>query len=286
MPSIPHETPMELIGQHPSLALDLVRAVTGLELSIGASAELTSADASETAPAQHLADGVVLAKDEHGKKVLAVIIEAQGRNAFTKKYSWPAYLCSIRSRHKCDALLLVICWNPGEVAGCKRTIRTGHPGFDLSPVVVHAGNALDGNDAEPGPYLVLFAGYIGAIDLDTDGGQRMVLEAARQVPDTDRKTCITLMLAVASEAARHAMEAKMATPAYRNDFIESFEAKGRAEGRAETLGAAIMKALAARGIRVDKMRAEQVQSCADLNQLNEWFDKALTAETADDVFGS
>jgi len=96
----------------------------------------------------------------------------------------------------------------------------------------------------------------------------MVLEAARQVPDTDRKTCITLMLAVASEAARHAMEAKMATPAYRNDFIESFEAKGRAEGRAETLGAAIMKALAARRIRVDKMRAEQVQSCADLNQLN------------------
>jgi hypothetical protein len=82
------------------------------------------------------------------------------------------------------------------------------------------------------------------------------------------------------------MEAKMATPAYRNDFIESFEAKGRAEGRAETLGAAIMKALAARRIRVDKMRAEQVQSCADLNQLNEWFDKALTAETADDVFGS
>jgi hypothetical protein len=86
------------------------------------------------------------------------------------------------------------------------------------------------------------------------------------------------------------MEAKMATPAYRNDFVESFEAKGRAEGkaegRAETLGAAIMKALAARGIRVDKMRVEQIRSCADLNQLNEWFDMALTAETADDVFGS
>ncbi len=82
----------------------------------------------------------------------------------------------------------------------------------------------------------------------------------------------------------------MATPAYRNDFIESFvakgEAKGRAEGRAETLGVAIMKALATRGIRVDKMRAEEIRSCADLNQLNAWFDKALTAETADDVFGS
>ena len=107
MPSIPHETPMALIGQHPSLALDLVRAVTGLKLGEVASAELTSADVSETASAQRLADGVVLAKDEHGRNVFAVIIEAQGRNAFTKKYSWPAYLCSIRSRNKCDALLLV-----------------------------------------------------------------------------------------------------------------------------------------------------------------------------------
>ena len=93
--------------QHPSLALDLVRAVTGLKLGEVASAELTSADVSETASAQRLADGVVLAKDEHGRNVFAVIIEAQGRNAFTKKYSWPAYLCSIRSRNKCDALLLV-----------------------------------------------------------------------------------------------------------------------------------------------------------------------------------
>ena len=78
----------------------------------------------------------------------------------------------------------------------------------------------------------------------------------------------------------------MATPAYRNDFIESFEAKGRAEGRAETLGAAIMKALAAHEITVDMKRTEQIRSCADLDQLNAWFESALTAKTADDVFGS
>jgi hypothetical protein len=295
MPSIVHEAPMELIRQHPPLVLDLLRAVSGLELGGDVRVDLVSADASHMI-AQYLADGVALVKDEYDKPVLAIIIEVQGRDADTKKYSWPVYLCSIRSKLNCDAILLVICWNPGEVAGCRQTIRTGHPGFDLSPIVAHPGNALDGDGegGEPGPYLVLFAGYIGAIDLDTDDGQRMILEAARQVPDTNRDTCVTLILAVASEAARRAMEAKMATPAYRSDFIESFKAEGRAEGktegraegRAEELVSAIMKTLAARGIQVDKKRTEQVQSCTDLDQLNAWFDAALTAKTADDVFGS
>jgi hypothetical protein len=148
-------------------------------------------------------------------------------------------------------------------------------------VVAHPGNTL-GDDGQPGPYLVLFAGCIGAIDLDSDDGQHLVLAAARQVPDTDRDTCMTLILAVASEAARHAMEAKMATPAYRNDFIESF----KDEGRAEILASVIMKTLAARGIWVDEQRTEQVRSCGDLDQLNTWFESALTAETGDDVFGS
>ena len=302
MPSIVHETPMELIRQYPPLVLDLLRAVSDLKLGCGVRVRLVPADASVVVPAQYLADGVVLAEDEHGNPLLAIIIEPQGRDAVTKEYSWPVYVCSIRKQHKCDALLLVICWNPGEVEACRQTIRTGHPGFDLSPVVAHPGNTLDGGASDPGPYLVLFAGYIGAIDLDSDDGQRVVLEAARQVPDTHRDTCITLILAVASEAARRAMEAKMATPAYRSDFIESFKAEGKAEGRAEgkaegraegkaegraeTLVSVIMKTLEARGIRVDSKRAEQVRACADLNQLSEWFDSALTADTADDVFGS
>jgi hypothetical protein len=263
MPSIVHETPMELIRQYPPLVLDLVRAVSDLKLGGGTRVRLVPADASVVVPAQYLADGVALAEDEYGNPLLAVIIEPQGRDANTKEYSWPVYVCSIRKQQKCDVLLLVVCWNPDEVEECRQTIRTGHPGFDLRPIVAHPGNTLSSDSGERGPYLILFAGYIGAIDLDSDDGQRLVLEAAR-----------------------HAMEAKMATPAYRSDFIDSFKAEGRAEGKAESLALAIMKTLAVRGILVDEKRTEQVQSCADLDQLNTWFESALTAETADDIFDS
>jgi hypothetical protein len=297
MPSIVHETPMELIRQYPALVMDLVQTVSGLKLEGRVRTRLVATDASVVVPAQFLADGAVLAEDENGNPLLVIIIEPQGRDAHTKEYSWPVYLCSIRKQQKCDAVLLVICWDRDEVEECRRTIQTGHPGFDLTPIVAHPDNTLGDGAGEPGPYLLLFASYIGAIDLDTEDGQRIVLEAARQVPGTSRDTCVTLILAVASEAARRALEAKMATPAYRSDFIESFKAEGRAEGKAEgraegkaegqveVLVAAVIKALAARGIQLDKSRTEQVQSCTDRDRLNAWFESALTATTADDVFG-
>jgi hypothetical protein len=304
MPSIVHEAPMELIRQHVELVRDLVHAVCDLSLDDAVTFELASTDASKAMGAQYLADGVVVAKDKNDEPLLAVIIEVQGRDAHAKRFSWPVYLCQVRGQHKCDALLLVICWNPDEVEKCRQTIRTGHPGFDLTPVVIHPGSSFGGCTGESGSYLVLFAGCIGAIDLDTEDGQDLVLEAARQLPDASRRTCITLILAVASEAARHAMEAKMATPAYRNEFIESFVAQGKAEGIAEgkaegiaegkaegiaegeakALASSITKLLARRHIHVDEKRVEQIRSCSDVNQLDAWFNAAVTARTADEVF--
>lgn len=281
MPSIAHETPMELIRQYPPLILELLRSVSDLKLDTGIRVRLVSADASVVVPAQYLADGVALAEDENGNPLLAVVIESQGRDARTKEYSWPVYVCSVRSERKCDTLLLVICWNPDEVEECQQIIRTGHPGFDLAPVVAHPGNTLcrDGGVTETaGPYLILFAGYIGAIDLHSEAGQDMMLDAARQVPVGDRRSCIALIMTRASEAARHAMEAKMATPAYRSDYLTPYIA--------QTLVSAVLEVLKVRGIALTKDRAEQVEACTDVDRLQAWHHAAITAETSDDVFGS
>jgi hypothetical protein len=46
--------------------------------------------------------------------------------------------------------------------------------------------------------------------------------------------CLTT-LAVVSDAARHAMEALMATPAYKSEFVDSLIGQGLAQGKADTL---------------------------------------------------
>jgi hypothetical protein len=153
-----------------------------------------------------------------------------------------------------------------------------------------------------GPYWTLYQGYLHYIDMDTDDGQEQILQAARQIPVPDRASCITLMLAAASAAARRAMEAKMATVAYRSEFVESFidqgraqgqaqglaegQAQGLAEGQARGLAEAILEVLRVRGIEATAGQIARARTCTDLDQLHAWTRAAVTASTADEVFSS
>lgn len=286
MPSIDHETPIELIRHSPLLAVDVVRRFTGLAVEGAVDVELAPTDLSVVVPSQFLADSVAVIKNARGTPLLAVVIEPQGRSAITKQYSWPVYVCATRKAHQCDAVLMVVCWDKDEAGECGKTISTGHPGFELTPFVSAPGSPLRQGESvfEPlsGPYWTLYEGYMRYIDMDTDQGQEAILQAARQVPEPNRKSCITLMLAAASEAARRAMEAKMATVAYRNEFIESFVDQGVARGLAD----AILEVLRVRGIEVTVPDIERVSACSDLEQLHAWHRAAVTASTADEVFRS
>jgi len=48
----------------------------------------------------------------------------------------------------------------------------------------------------------------------------------------------------------------------------------------------ILRVLSARGLRVPAEIRERVLSCADLSQLEAWGDRAATATTLDEVFGT
>jgi hypothetical protein len=289
MPSVEHETPIELIRQDPLLVLDVVRMTTGLSLDGAATVELVPADVSNPVPAQYLTDGVAVIRAGDGAPLLAVVIEPQGRDQRTKEFSWPAYVCQVRKTCKCDTILIAICWDQDAAKAAGETICTGHPGFNLTPFVSAPGKvSYAGASHEPvsGPYWTLYLGYLQYVDMDTDQGQHQILQAAQQIPLEHRKSCITLMLAAASAAARKAMEAKMATVTYRNDFIESFVAEGRAEGAALGLADAIIEVLRVRGIEPTPDHVTQAHACTDMDQLHVWHRAAVTARTADEVFSS
>ena len=81
-----------------------------------------------------------------------MIIEPQLRDSETKRYSWPVYVTTARRVAKCPAaVLVVLCPDPAEAAKCRQLIRTGHPGFDLAPIVIDSGGP-PGRDGAGGPY--------------------------------------------------------------------------------------------------------------------------------------
>ena len=242
---------------------------------------------------------VVLSDQQTNKPVLAVVIEPQGRDRKTKKVSWPVYLTTAIKANKVPrAILVVICWDSREAALCRRVIPTGHPGFDLYPIVIDPRTFPSWEDASP--YLVILAGATKAIDLATPSGQDAVLTAIEQAgaSHADTAALSTIILGVADTAARGELEALMASPKFHSTFVDGLLQQGEERGIEKGLeqglerGALtskvedLIKVIKARGLDLTPAQLHLVTSCADLSQLATWFDQALDAKTTDEIFGT
>jgi hypothetical protein len=292
--SVTHEAPLELVKQHPALAVELLRAVTGLALPDAVDARLGPTSLNAVVPAEFRADAVVIVSDGSSKPLMVIVIEPQGRDDETKVFAWPSYLANVRSAVKCKAaVLIVVCPDPREAEKCREVIAMGHPGWDLWPVVIDPKHAPAADGASP--YLTLFLACLPALDMETEEGARRVLAAIRDTGASvaDRKALTAIILKRASDAARQILEDLMATTEWKSDYIESYVNVGIEQGREEglALGAIsaraddIIKALDVRRLRPTAQQRAQVSACTDLDQLNRWFELSLTAATAADVFG-
>jgi hypothetical protein len=283
MPSIPHEGPIDLVRQYPEIAVEFARSVAGISLPGAVSASLAPTDMSAVVPVQYLADMVVLIADAITKEpLLAVIIEPQLRDNRTKRFSWPVYVATARQVSKCaESVLIVLCPDPVEAAKCRQPIRTGHPGFDLVPIVIDS-SGPPGQDGSGIPYLTMFAASMGGIDLESELGARRLLDAMAkaEVSVSERLRMTTIILRLASDAARQILEAMMKTSEYEKTFVERIHDEGKAEGKAEN----VLQLLEARHLAPSPEQRSRVTSCTDLAQLDRWFGRALAAATVAEVF--
>ena len=62
--------------------------------------------------------------------------------------------------------------------------------------------------------------------------------------------------------------------------------QGLRQGAVKAKAEAVLKIIDAREIDVTPEQRDQVSSCSDIAQLDEWFDRALTAQTPADIFKS
>ena len=208
-----------------------------------------------------------------------------------------------RSRYKCAATLLVICYDKHTAAWARQPIETGHPDFVLRPVVIDASNTPDPADpalAEIAPELVVLAAHTGALDLD-DAQARDLVSATISSLDKDRAVLYaSLILNVASESARTALEDLMTTAGIKIypaavQFAENLErlreeakaqgrALGEAEGRALDEAEMLLLIVSKRGIAVDDETRDRILACTDTATIESWADRVLTGTTAAEIF--
>jgi hypothetical protein len=168
----------------------------------------------------------------------------------------------------------------------------GPPWLDLWPIVIDPLHAPDASGA--GPYLILFLACLPALDMESEAGARQVLAAIRDTgaSDANRKRLTAIIMNRASSAARRILEDMMSTTEWKDDFIESYVQigiergleRGLEQGAANAKAQDVLKVMDARGLKPSQAQRAKVTATVGIAQLDLWFDRALTADTAADVF--
>jgi hypothetical protein len=313
MPSVKHEAIVQLLHRNPRLAACLLDCM-GYPVPAGPVA-LADSNLPHPEPKELRSDVVVTVRSG-GRAVLAIVAEPQtsmpGRK---KRRAWLAYLAVAGIAHDCDAVLMPIAADPGIARRCALPFQPGHPGLKLVPLVSHAGNTPSPGTVgawRAGAELAVLGALNGALNLADARTRRLVLDQLAGASLEDRQVYTRIIYLTAGPAVRKALEADMAITDYRIEFFDrpleearaegeargraegeargraEGEARGRAEGeargRAEGEAWSLLRVLAARGFDVPDDTRDQVMSCTDTTQLNQWLDKAATARTLTEVF--
>jgi hypothetical protein len=291
MPSMAHESLVDLFKNRPALAAEILAEVLGVALPAYTEARIASADLTEIRPAEYRADAVVLLLQSESP-VRVIIVEVQLAIDPQKRISWPAYVTGSRAVHGCPATLLVVAPEPTVAGWCAEPIETGTPGFVLCPPVLHR-NAVpvvtDPEEAARRPELgVLSVLAHGA----TEQGATIaavVLPAIQGLDDERSRFYYDLVYNSLNEAARHALEAMMKGYEYQSDFAKRYVAEGLTQGRAEGLtegltkgraeeaARAVLTVLRVRGLGVSDAIRERILAQKDLERLERWLERAAVA---------
>jgi hypothetical protein len=140
MPGIEHEAVVELLHQNPQLAVVLLASASaGIRLPPGTTGITADSNLSARRPLAFTAENVIVFAGPAGKIVTVAEVQKDPPRPW-KLRDWPAYLAIAGREHECDAVLLVIALSTAAARASRTVIRTGHPGFDLTPIVVGPDN--------------------------------------------------------------------------------------------------------------------------------------------------
>ncbi|WP_307817666.1 hypothetical protein [Nocardia acididurans] len=231
---------------------------------VGARAE--SGDGTGTEPEECLGDTAVALIDESGTPVAGIVVEVQLHRDESRRWSWPTFVATLRSRLKCPAYLLVVSPKSDVAEWCSADITMGHPDWVLRPLVL-------------GPDTIPVADADSVLEIP----ERAVLPSIAHAEGPSAEHVLSTLFAGMSRVgeARAGMFYDVVYAALPVEARRELEIqKGKIQGRARS----VLIVLDARGIPVpDDIRA-RILRCGELGQLDDWLRQAVSAGDIEDLF--
>lgn len=303
MPKIEHEFLTELFQNDPGLAVEFAAPWLADDLPRYTRVTLQSNRVDKVDPPEMTADSVVLLRDPQRKRtvhgrptdaVAGIITEVQRCKDDDKRLTWPCYVTNLRYRIDAPVALLVLCPNRGMAGWSRNTIATGHPGFDLAPIVLGPDEVPVVDDPAAfaeSPELGVLSTLVHAEE--DEALVDVMMEGLDKIARHKAATYTGFAMVLLAEAPRHRLEEIMESALYgftspfTERYVEQGRSEGRAEGRAEAAEAAakvILKALSARGIAVTSAARDRIMNCTDPETLERWGDRAFTVSSVEELF--
>ncbi|MEU6411450.1 hypothetical protein [Microbispora sp. NPDC046933] len=289
MPGIDHEMPLELIRNRPETALELLRRVPGADIPPHAAARVETVDYTQT-PIEFRADSVVVLRNETGTALMAVIVEVQLRRDSGKRFSWPVYVTTLRSQHRCDTALLVICPNRSMARWCERAIRLG-PNGAITPLAIDPSRMpliTDPDQARACPELAVLSTVAHPDEADDEPVLEAMLAGLATLDQDRARVYLNYVISSLPAVTVKRLE-EMVTTIQDFDYLgkkyfSHWVAKGEAVGEIRGEIDAIFNVLDVRGLEVSDDTRERIRRCNDLNQLKTWVRRAVTVTSVDELF--
>ncbi|MEU0741049.1 hypothetical protein [Streptomyces sp. NPDC006134] len=292
-----HEASHRIFQDHPEVLAPIFE-VLGLPLPAKAAIEPVTPDATELKPVERRVDTVLRVEPSEGESFL-LAIEAQTRRAPDKGSSWAYYVAYLQAKFGLPVLLVTVCRNRSTAAWaagpfvCRVgpwTTQTTRP-FVLGPDSVP--KVTDEAVVARQPALATFSAIVHS---ESEGIAAILNVLARGMRSFDKPTAkywselleIGLEDTPAKETWRELEKMVVSYfPGRGTVFEEAYlegEAKGEAKGEARGKAEGVLRVLDVRGLAVtDDVRA-RISGCTDLDRLDDWLARAVTAERAEDLF--
>jgi len=271
MPSFDHEILVDLFRECGPLAPELLRRCAGIAVE-HARVKGESIDLSQVTPTEYRADDVEVLYGRDDEPILGVIVEVQLEENSDKLRTWPAYVAVLRAKLRCPAILLVITRDPAVARWARRPIELGHPGFQLTPLVVDYTDVPRITDLDTASQLPQLA-VLSILAHPEIEAAEIAIAAISQLPEDLRRLYYDVILRALPAELRRRLEGPMIKGyQYQSDFARKYHGQGLEEGREEGregLRAAIVALARAKLKTVSDDDLARVAAITDLRVLTE-----------------
>jgi hypothetical protein len=306
MVSSTHEAMHRIFQQDPGLFARAARVI-GAPFADTVTSSPLSTDLTENHPLERRVDTLLRINATRPDEYL-LAVEAQGKKDPDKPANWNYYLAYLYAKYRIPPVLVVVCHDRSTAAWAAQQVDIGPsawPSVTLRPLVLGPDNVpvvttpeevagdlpmtvlsavLHRKDPEIKAILETMAPVLRDLQKHDEETAEIFIELTQQGLDRSPAADLWRSLVAVDTSFFKSSLAEELRDEGRAQGLAMGQAEGKAKGMAEGKAEAILRLLERRGVQVPESVRADVLSRDDLDLLDTWFDRAITATSASEVF--